>query len=82
MGKSQSLDDNPCIGICSATQWGDAICRGCGRTATEIRDWNTLPSISRKLIVLRAVDDGYKPRQVQQYTSIMIESSVMKRKST
>ena len=66
-GNSQSLDDTPCIGICSATQWGDAICKGCGRTVTEIRDWNQLPPIYKKLVVLRAVDEGYTPRQVYIY---------------
>jgi predicted Fe-S protein YdhL (DUF1289 family) len=80
-GDSQSLADNPCIGICSTTQWGDDTCKGCGRTALEIRDWNTLPSIERKLIVLRAVDQGYRPRQVQRYNSV-VESSIMKSKST
>jgi predicted Fe-S protein YdhL (DUF1289 family) len=32
---------SPCRGVCSATSQGDAICRGCGRTAEEVRDWNT-----------------------------------------
>jgi len=31
---------SPCIGVCS-TATGDAICRGCGRTLDEIREWNT-----------------------------------------
>ena len=66
-GNSQSLDDTPCIGICSATQWGDAICKGCGRTATEIRDWNILPTLYKKLVILRAIDEGYTPRPVYNY---------------
>ena len=32
---------SPCVGRCTATSLGDAICRGCGRTAEEVRDWNT-----------------------------------------
>ena len=62
-GLSESLDDCPCIGICSATQWGDPICKGCGRTSTEIRDWGSLPSVYKKLVIIRAASEGYTPRQ-------------------
>ena len=68
-GNSQSLAESPCIGVCSATQWGDAICKGCGRTSTEIRDWAVLPSVYKKLVVIRAIGEGYTPRQVQRYTT-------------
>ena len=67
-GNSQSLAESPCIGVCSATQWGDAICKGCGRTSTEIGDWAILPSVYKKLVVIRAIGEGYTPRQVQRYT--------------
>ena len=67
-GNSQSLAESPCIGVCSATQWGDAICKGCGRTSTEIRDWAVLPSVYKKLVVIRAIGECYTPRQVQRYT--------------
>ncbi len=40
LGKD-SLTDTPCIGICS-TAIGDDVCIGCGRTFTEVNDWNTL----------------------------------------
>lgn len=30
--------DNPCVGVCSTTT-GDEVCRGCGRTVFEIREW-------------------------------------------
>lgn len=33
---------NPCVGVCSATALGDAICRGCGRTFDDVIAWNTL----------------------------------------
>jgi len=66
-GAPQSLADNPCTGICSTTQWGDKICKGCGRSDTEIRDWNALSPLDKKLIVLRTVDEGYRPRQLQHY---------------
>lgn len=29
---------SPCIGVCSTTL-GDDVCRGCGRTFEQIRDW-------------------------------------------
>jgi len=32
--------DKPCVGICSTAVAG-TICRGCGRTVEEIRDWPT-----------------------------------------
>lgn len=36
-----SPTSSPCVGVCTATSLGDAICRGCLRTAEEVRDWNT-----------------------------------------
>lgn len=29
----------PCIGRCTCTL-GDEVCKGCGRTADQVRDWN------------------------------------------
>ena len=40
-GKRKFID-SPCIGICSTTSLGDAICIGCGRTFDEVYRWNTL----------------------------------------
>ena len=37
----KKLTDSPCVGVCSATALGDAICIGCGRTFEEVRLWNT-----------------------------------------
>lgn len=36
----------PCIGVCSTTI-GDLVCRGCGRTVEEIRDWVSLERLER-----------------------------------
>jgi predicted Fe-S protein YdhL (DUF1289 family) len=33
-----STPDAPCIAICSTSQ-GDAVCKGCGRSFDEVRDW-------------------------------------------
>lgn len=38
---NRDLTDSPCVGICSATALGDAICVGCGRTFDEVIQWNT-----------------------------------------
>jgi len=43
----------PCVGICSATALGDPICRGCGRTAEEVRDWNTYSDERKREIMQR-----------------------------
>lgn len=40
----------PCIGECTATAFGDEICRGCGRTFEEVRDWNTYDDATKDLI--------------------------------
>ncbi len=42
IGGKRNSTDSPCIGICSASNLGDAICIGCGRTFDEVRLWNTL----------------------------------------
>ena len=31
---------SPCVGLCTTTT-GDAVCKGCGRSLEEIREWNT-----------------------------------------
>lgn len=33
-----STPDTPCIAICSTSQ-GDAVCKGCGRTFSEVQGW-------------------------------------------
>ncbi len=45
----------PCIGICSTTSIGDAICRGCKRYAFEVIRWNTYNE-SEKEAVLRRIE--------------------------
>jgi|TARA_X000001388_G_C2197255_1_gene109833 predicted Fe-S protein YdhL (DUF1289 family) len=51
IGESTSLSDSPCIGRCSTT-WGDVICKGCGRSEKQIRDWHSYTSLEKKLINL------------------------------
>lgn len=50
---NRDLTDSPCIGICSATALGDAICVGCYRTFDEVRLWNTLTDEEKTAINLR-----------------------------
>lgn len=55
---------SPCVGVCTATSLGDAICKGCLRTAEEVRDWNTYSDekkieINHKLRKRKQYEDNY-----------------------
>ncbi len=39
--------DTPCIAICSTSQ-GDALCKGCGRTFEEVRDWTDMSPAEKR----------------------------------
>ena len=41
--------DAPCIAICSTSQ-GDAVCKGCGRTEDEVRDWPALSPWAKRAV--------------------------------
>jgi len=43
----------PCIGICSTTSIGDAICRGCKRYAFEVIRWNTYNEVEKEAVLRR-----------------------------
>jgi len=54
----RDLTDSPCIGICSTTNVGDEICRGCNRTADEVIHWNEYPdakkiAINQRLLMIK-----------------------------
>ena len=66
LGRCTSVSDCPCVGICSCTQWGDDRCKGCGRTATEVRDWNTFSKTEKKIINLRNAAENYSIRQLMR----------------
>jgi predicted Fe-S protein YdhL (DUF1289 family) len=53
----RDLTDSPCIGICSSTNLGDAVCRGCGRTDKEVMEWNTYPDSKKIEINLRLLNE-------------------------
>lgn len=46
---AESQPDSPCIAICSTAQ-GDAICKGCGRTETEVQHWTALGLAERRAV--------------------------------
>ena len=49
--------DTPCIGICSTTNIGDKVCRGCGRTNVEVINWNTYRK-DQKVKINRRIRDA------------------------
>ena len=50
---------HPCIGRCTTTT-GDHICKGCGRTVEEIRDWNTYPPEKKKYLMEKVLPTRLK----------------------
>ena len=47
---------HPCRGRCSHNVGGD-ICRGCGRTVEEVRDWNSYSPEQKKAVMERIRED-------------------------
>ncbi len=47
---------SPCIGVCS-TGLGDDVCRGCGWTLEEIREWAAM-SDEQRAEVMRRLEGG------------------------
>jgi len=43
----------PCIGVCSTTSVGDAICRGCKRYAFEVIRWNSYADAEKEAVLRR-----------------------------
>mgnify|MGYP005829409985 CR=1 len=67
LGKCTSIADNPCVGVCSTSVMpDDDRCRGCGRTWSEVRDWNILSKMERKIINLRNAEENYSIRQLKR----------------
>lgn len=46
-----SRPETPCRGVCSHCV-GDEICRGCGRTIEEVREWGAYAPEKRKSIMM------------------------------
>jgi predicted Fe-S protein YdhL (DUF1289 family) len=49
LGWYASTPDAPCIAICSTSQ-GDAICKGCGRSEDEVRDWPIYSPAEKRVV--------------------------------
>ena len=43
----------PCIGICSTTSLGDAVCRGCKRYSFEVINWNSYDDVAKSAVLSR-----------------------------
>ena len=50
------LPDSPCIGVCSTLF--DEICKGCGRTATEVSNWVFLSDEEKRVVWERIKREG------------------------
>lgn len=52
-----STPDTPCIAICSTSQ-GDAVCKGCGRTFTEVQLWTEMQPAEKRVVWRRITTEG------------------------
>jgi predicted Fe-S protein YdhL (DUF1289 family) len=53
--------DTPCVAVCSTTF--DDVCRGCGRTVTEVAEWVFMDPEEKELVWQRILAEGYPRRQ-------------------
>ena len=51
-----ALPDSPCIGVCSTLF--DEICKGCGRTATEVSNWVFMSDAEKRVVWERIEREG------------------------
>ena len=49
LGWYDTTMDTPCIAICSTNQ-GDAVCKGCGRSEDEVRQWLSLSPYAKRAV--------------------------------
>lgn len=52
--------ESPCVALCS-TALGDEICRGCGRTFTEVANWVAMTEAEREAVWQRLERTGWYP---------------------
>ena len=53
-GLSTSLEDSPCISVCSTTYGLKDSCI-CGRNLKQISSWNSYDTVTKKKIVMNAI---------------------------
>lgn len=51
-----ALPDSPCIGVCSTLF--DEVCKGCGRTATEVSNWVFMSDTEKRAVWERIEREG------------------------
>lgn len=66
LGTRKQPWSTPCVGVCTATALGDPICKGCGRTAEEVRDWNKYPPERKQAINERLHSNVILPNKETQ----------------
>ena len=49
--------DTPCIAICSTSQ-GDDMCKGCGRSFAEVREWVGMGAAQKRAVWRRIRQEG------------------------
>lgn len=60
-GGSFTATDSPCVAVCSTLF--DDICRGCGRTATEVSNWVFMTPEEKQAVWTRIRAQGYPRRK-------------------
>mgnify|MGYP003146259154 FL=1 len=66
LGRCVSVADSPCIGVCSTSAMpDDDRCVGCGRTRTEVIDWEKYSDLEKKIINLRNASENFGIRHLQ-----------------
>lgn len=53
--------DTPCVAVCSTTF--DEVCRGCGRTVSEVARWVFMTEEEKDVVWKRIITEGYPRRQ-------------------
>lgn len=53
----ESTPDTPCIAICSTSQ-GDEMCKGCGRTFSEVQHWPEMSPTAKRSTWRRITMEG------------------------
>lgn len=56
MSELHDRPDSPCIGVCSTLF--DDVCKGCGRTASEVSNWVFFTEEEKAAVWKRIVQDG------------------------
>jgi predicted Fe-S protein YdhL (DUF1289 family) len=55
-----SRPDTPCVAICSTLF--DEVCRGCGRTVSEVANWVFMSEEEKNVVWERILREGYPRR--------------------